>query len=148
MNSETPRTDAAAGAFDINGYFCQRSDYQDCVPIDFARQLERELNEAKAAHKEASEYAQCAYCRTKIIKNPLHVLEHMQVCEKHPMRILAARIAELERGLKSVQSLIDDSYGVAGLHLNGAVAPWDSIRTGGAYEEWLIDFDAAMKGNQ
>jgi len=60
-------------------------------------QLRKELAEANAAHKEASEYAQCAYCQTRILKNPLHVLEHMEVCEKHPIRkAFAERDAALE----------------------------------------------------
>lgn len=61
------------------------------------------------------------------------------------------RIAELEqeredvrRGLKSVAGLIAESGGVYGLHLNGDVSPWPELRSGGRYEEWLADFDAAL----
>lgn len=54
------------------------------------------------------------------------------------------RIEELEKGIDSVLSLINESYGVDGLHLNGDVAVWDELRTGGRFEEWLIDFDAAI----
>jgi hypothetical protein len=51
----------------------------------------------------------------------------------------------LEAGIKSVVELIDDSEGVYGLHLNGDGAPWDSLRTGGSFEEWLLDFDKAQE---
>jgi len=43
---------------------------------------------------------------------------------------LAAVTADRDRlreGLNAVQGLIDESYGVAGLHMNEEVAPWDSL---------------------
>ena len=58
-------------------------------------------------------------------------------------RILALLDAELEKmqkGLDAVQDLINNSYGVAGLHLNGDVAPWDELLEGGRFEDWLKDF--------
>jgi hypothetical protein len=58
---------------------------------------------------------------------------------------LLKRIAELKAGIKSVEELIDDSEGVYGLHLNGDDAPWCSLRTGGSFEEWLLDFDKAAQ---
>lgn len=57
-----------------------------------------------------------------------------------------ARCAKLEEGIKAVDGLISDSHGVAGLHLNGDIAPWDELRTGGRFEEWLKPFDAALAG--
>ena len=51
----------------------------------------------------------------------------------------------LKKGIISVQDLIQHSYGVAGLHLNGEVAPWGTLREGGKYEEWLIAFDDAVR---
>lgn len=50
----------------------------------------------------------------------------------------------LARGLKAVEDLMNDSRGVADLHLNGDVAPWHTVRTGGAFESWLIEFDEAL----
>lgn len=50
----------------------------------------------------------------------------------------------LRKGIKAVEDLINDSSGVAGLHLNGDYASWESLRTGGHFEEWLIDFDNAL----
>lgn len=57
---------------------------------------------------------------------------------------LQARIAELEKGVAAVEALIDESEGVAGLHRNGDIAPWDELRSGGRFEGWLFDFDAAI----
>ena len=54
-------------------------------------------------------------------------------------------LAESRKGLNSVVDLINDSHGVTGLHLNGDVAQWEELRTGGRFEDWLIDFDAAIK---
>lgn len=33
-----------------------------------------------------------------------------------------------------VESLISESYGIAGLHMNGDIAPWHEIEVGGQYE--------------
>lgn len=51
----------------------------------------------------------------------------------------------LAAGIRAVNDLISSSHGVAGLHLNYDVAPWDELRSGGEYEEWLSDFDEALK---
>lgn len=56
----------------------------------------------------------------------------------------------MKEGLDAVEVLIDNSSGVAGLHLNGDLALWSDLRTGGHFEAWLLAFDeaidAAMKG--
>jgi hypothetical protein len=57
-------------------------------------------------------------------------------------------IGTLKAGIKSVMELIDDSGGVYGLHLNGDGASWDSLRTGGFFEEWLLDFDKAQEAGK
>lgn len=49
----------------------------------------------------------------------------------------------LTAGLQAVADLIAESDGVAGLHLNGDVATWDELRTGGRFEDWLLAFDDA-----
>ena len=50
------------------------------------------------------------------------------------------RLEGLRKGMKAVRDLIDSSEGVAGLHNNGSVAPWDDLLLGGFDEEWLGDF--------
>lgn len=51
------------------------------------------------------------------------------------------RVRELEwasaRLMNNVDELMFDSAGVAGLHLNGDVAPWEDLVEGGRFEEWL-----------
>lgn len=54
----------------------------------------------------------------------------------------ALRVAR--KGLEAVSDLIGSSRGVSGLHLNGDEAPWEDLRQGGSYEEWLEAFDAAL----
>ena len=49
----------------------------------------------------------------------------------------------LDKSVRSLSELIGYSRGVDGLHLNGDVATWESLRTGGCYESWLIEFDEA-----
>ncbi len=50
------------------------------------------------------------------------------------------RQSKLIAGLKAVASLMAESNGVTGLHLNGDVAPWDWLLA----NEWLADFNDAM----
>lgn len=57
----------------------------------------------------------------------------------------AREIEALRKGLSAALDLIEESYGVSGLHLNGDVASWTELRTGGRYEDWLFDFDQAVK---
>jgi hypothetical protein len=45
--------------------------------------------------------------------------------------------------LDDLDALIDDSEGVAGLHLNGDIACWESLRQGGRFETWLMRMDEA-----
>ena len=59
---------------------------------------------------------------------------------------LLERVRELESGIAAVQEVIDRSYGVSGLHLNGNVAPWMDLLEGGRYESWLLDFSVALNG--
>ena len=54
-------------------------------------------------------------------------------------------IEEMRPGIEAVEGLIDNSHGVDGLHLNGDIAPWDELRTGGVYMEWLGEFDHALE---
>lgn len=47
------------------------------------------------------------------------------------------------RAVAAVRELIAESRGVDGLHLNGDVATWAELSTGGWFEAWLIDLDNA-----
>ena len=47
-----------------------------------------------------------------------------------------------------LDALVGESEGIAGLHLNGDVAPWDEVLPGGRYETWLgslDELDAAIR---
>jgi len=55
------------------------------------------------------------------------------------------KMKKLVEGLLAVESLILESRGVAGLHLNGDLASWDELRSGGRYEQWLYQFDDALE---
>ncbi len=48
----------------------------------------------------------------------------------------------------AVLALINDSRGVVGLHLNGDEAPWEELRTGGRFDEWLSPFDDALRSKE
>ena len=58
---------------------------------------------------------------------------------------LTARVAELEGAgnhvLHDIDDLAGNSEGVAGLHQNGDVAPWDSLFAGGSFEAWLASVE-------
>jgi hypothetical protein len=45
--------------------------------------------------------------------------------------------------LDDLDALVDNSEGVAGLHPNGDVASWESLREGGRFEAWLMRMDEA-----
>ena len=60
---------------------------------------------------------------------------------------LVAMNKELLEGLKRVvfdlNELSDNSDGVIGLHRNGDIARWSSLRSGGFNEGWLLSIDEA-----
>ena len=53
-------------------------------------------------------------------------------------------IAELVAMLNKVEDLMTDSVGVEGLHMGGDLATWDSLLTGGFYEDWLGGFNELL----
>lgn len=53
------------------------------------------------------------------------------------------KLWKLYAGITAVRDLINESTGVAGMHLNGELASWESLQTGGRFEEWLIEFNYA-----
>jgi hypothetical protein len=56
----------------------------------------------------------------------------------------ADEIKRLRAGIAAVADLINESDGVYGLHCNGDWSPWPELRTGGRFEDWLLDFDTAL----
>ena len=56
---------------------------------------------------------------------------------------LCSQITTLAAGIEAVRALMNDSHGVAGLHLNGDVATWEELEENGRLWEWLISFNAA-----
>ena len=75
-------------------------------------------------------------------------LEQLAAIKENKVTALAterARGEKLLKGLGAVVCLIEESYGVVGLHLNGDTATWHELRTGGQYEDWLEDFDTALE---
>jgi hypothetical protein len=57
---------------------------------------------------------------------------------------LEKKVEVLEAGIDSVSELIESSQGVIGLHMNGDIATWEELQTGGRFEEWLVEFDNAI----
>ncbi len=74
-------------------------------------------------------------------------LDSVAVCEQALQAKVAAEQErdQLKAQINSMKQAIDDlvrnSEGVAGLHQNGEMAPWDELLTGGRFEEWLAVFD-------
>ena len=69
----------------------------------------------------------------------MSVAELITECERKDQTIY-----HLRAGIEDVAALIDNSDGISGLHLNGDIAAWSSLRTGGSFEEWLLNFDNAL----
>lgn len=63
-------------------------------------------------------------------RNVIRALERMRRSEE--------LLSDLFTALANVMS---ESEGVAGLHLNGDVAEWDSLTRGGKFEDWLKAYD-------
>jgi hypothetical protein len=70
-----------------------------------------------------------------------YVIAYEKGCVDVIVEALEQENEKLRKGIKTVRILIDESHGVAGLHLNGEIAAWDTLELGGWAEEWLIDFN-------
>ena len=69
------------------------------------------------------------------------------VYEKADAQLIATApelLEELKKLVSDLGELMRQSTGVAGLHLNGDVAVWDSIQPGGQNGPW-IDLDSARE---
>lgn len=74
--------------------------------------------------------------RNKILTREIEILMKKLQKEKN-------RSCEFRRGIKAVRELMNESSGVAGLHMNDDVATWADLEQGGTFEEWLLDFNKA-----
>jgi hypothetical protein len=88
----------------------------------------------------------CPYCGEQMEKRGVSMqISHIIKCADNRIEEKEAKVKELKEGIEAVIDLINESHGVDGLHLNGDIAPWDELRTGGRFEMWLIKFDNAYK---
>ena len=74
--------------------------------------------------------------RNKLLREAIKILEGNSGKD--------ALLSRCKKGMEAVKSLIEESTGVFGLHRNGDLAPWEELRTGGEFEDWLKDFDTAF----
>lgn len=94
------------------------------------------MSDAKCKHI-WNAHQQCQWCHR--MKRDVEYDEMKLEIER-----LTRLVAKLSSGLMTVDELTRDSSGVAGYHLNGDEASWCSLRTGGVFEETLIEFDEAL----
>jgi hypothetical protein len=59
------------------------------------------------------------------------------------VRSLRSSNEALSTLVNDLDALIKESEGVAGLHLNGDLAPWHDLTAGGRYESWLRSLEDA-----
>jgi chromosome segregation ATPase len=99
------------------------------------------------ARKTADEHkAEIAELRAKLerTENDRHHCREITKDTVQQIRELHRTKERLTAGIKAVATLIFESTGVAGLHLNDEIAPWTDLQTGGKYQEYLKDFDDAL----
>ena len=106
----------------------------------------------REALAQAHEYAFCAETTDHDESHRRHFASMARGCIEKAQDALASQPASPEpresalRGAakamhEALTSLIQESTGVVGLHLNGDVAPWDELLAGGRYEEWLLAYN-------
>ena len=78
------------------------------------------------------------YLRDKLafnIASRISAAENEAARDRQRCAVLTVALSEL---CKAIDDLIEHSEGVAGLHLNGDLAPWESLIEGGQFEPWLL----------
>lgn len=73
-----------------------------------------------------------AAARNELIRELPPLLNHIDRLQAENQR--------LREAVNEVSDLIQESYGVAGLHQNGDVAEWSELLPGGNFEGWLEIF--------
>ena len=69
------------------------------------------------------------------IASRISAAEREAVHDRQRCAVLIVALTEL---CEAIDDLISHSEGVAGLHLNGDLAPWESLIEGGQFEPWLL----------
>ena len=105
-----------------------------------AEQLEA-MQEEKQRFHEHMERNLNGECICPKRDNPNPKSEHFPGC---PVR-LQEEIDKLKGMLFKMDDLIMESVGVDGLHMNGDVAPWQELKTGGEFDAWLGGFDELLE---
>lgn len=75
-----------------------------------------------------------------VIKDLKSQLSASQIREKESELLIEA----MRKGIDAVTGVMSDSEGVSGLHLNGDIATWSELTTGGQFEEHLMPLDKAI----
>lgn len=70
------------------------------------------------------------------LTGPVNIADAAYIAAANPATVLALleALEALEGLTGDVQALIGESGGVAGLHMNGDVAPWGDLEAGGRFE--------------
>jgi hypothetical protein len=101
-------------------------------PKDFESAIDclAALDAERAEH--AKEVSECNQLRHETQNERDNLLEKVETLEEN-----AANLEVLKAMVTQMWSLIKQSEGVYGLHLNSDPSPWDELLPGGTYEEWL-----------
>jgi hypothetical protein len=76
------------------------------------------------------------------LPNGLHEAQQIIVAQREQIAALKARVKAADELADDIESIVSASAGVAGLHMNGDIAPWASLLEGGNFEEWLASLAA------
>jgi hypothetical protein len=103
------------------------------------------FDEARRLQQELSPYLDQFYVATVCQHAAIEVNNIVDLLKEHEDKVanLEEENAQLKKALAAVRTLMNNSEGVSGLHMNGDVAPWDELLEGGRFEEWLIEFSKA-----
>jgi hypothetical protein len=127
MNSGVNRKPASGGVLYQSRITCQS--YGCCASVLYNARTREEAQQRVIKQWERRQHTAPS--------SPM--LERIEQLEAQRNQLLAA----LEGLAEDVQGLIAESHGVAGMHLNGDVAPWHELEAGGMFER-LTNLPAAF----
>jgi len=84
----------------------------------------------------------------KARKARIALLEDRIAFKDRFIKELEATAKLADAALTAIGALINESHGVAWLHLNGDIAPWGELLAGGRYEGWLIPLSDYWEARQ